>query len=339
MCKPKNSNFSKTEAIPLLPLHLLSQEEISELTRIFTNSTSYVDNSVFHQSNPHLRLFPKDFQVDVSDIERSWLMSMIGTVEAQPVPSKDKHRLTAHEVKTLFLQFNYARYVVYRLRKKTEISVCEARKLLRWQNISDTVRNKLCVANMSLVVSMAKNCHYVFRSDYADNVFPAGLEGLLLSINHYDIALGWAFSTYACRAIFTHFGRAIKDRMKSYRFTRKDDENDNTGRILTLDEICDGYSIEPVDLKELRRSELNREKEDMLTVVEYTMRSLDPRCRSVLKHCLGISKEAKELNRQLTLGEIGYIYNISRERVRQLKVRGILHIQKIIQKNQKLQLV
>ena len=332
MSKAKNKNWNRTENVPILPRRALSSIERVDLERIFRTPSAFVDHVKFHKPYHYSHLFPSSFHIDTSDVEKSWNETMHGD---NLIQQDNKRMLSSTETRTLFLQYNYARSIVFHLREKVKLSVLDARRLLHWQSVADTARNTICVMNLRLVVGVARQKGYCSRPDYVNSLFPAGQAGLLLSAYYFDISLGWAFSTYACRTIYTKFIEALEQNAEWYHRS-KDPE---AGRFLSLD--APDHEFEPLDIQRFKEVQQEEIKSHMLETLTKIMSELQlpSRFKAVLRHRLGISVQAKKLNRQLSLEEIGKIYKVSRERIRQMEAKTISRIKTVIAENRKMQLV
>jgi RNA polymerase primary sigma factor len=117
----------------------------------------------------------------------------------------DKHGtlLKADEERTLFLQMNYARFNIQRLRavllgpgpwRSSDIAEC-----LDWNQLYLDSRNTLVSANLGLVLSLAKRMAGS-GPEYSDRVSEGNLA-LLRAVHRYDCSFGFRFSTYAHRVI------------------------------------------------------------------------------------------------------------------------------------------
>jgi RNA polymerase primary sigma factor len=111
--------------------------------------------------------------------------------------------LKVGEERTLFLQMNYARFQVHRLRavllgpgpwRSGDIAEC-----LEWNQLYLDTRNTLVSANLGLVLSLAKRMAGS-GPEYSDRVSEGNLA-LLRAVHRYDCSFGFRFSTYAHRVI------------------------------------------------------------------------------------------------------------------------------------------
>ncbi len=81
--------------------------------------------------------------------------------------------------------------------------------LARIQNGDAIAREQFIVANMRLVLSVIKRFH--LKNHNEDDVFQAGMIGLIKSINNFDLSVGVKFSTYAVPMIIGEIKRFLRD--------------------------------------------------------------------------------------------------------------------------------
>ena len=121
----------------------------------------------------------------------------------QKVADKHGALLKADEERTLFLQMNYARFNLHRLRavllgpapwQSSDIAEC-----LEWNQLYLDTRNSIVAGNLGLVLSLAKRM-IGSGPEYSDRVSEGNLA-LLRAIHRYDCSFGFRFSTYAHRVI------------------------------------------------------------------------------------------------------------------------------------------
>lgn len=116
-------------------------------------------------------------------------------------------KLTARQEALLFLRYNYARLRLQRLIVEQRHRCCLSRavEMVVWHQRVLRSRAEVVRANMALVLAMAK------RANIPSVEFPElaseGNMALLRSIEKFDVARGFKFSTYACRAIIKAFNR------------------------------------------------------------------------------------------------------------------------------------
>jgi len=216
-------------------------------------------------------------------------------------------------------------------------------------------QNELIKANLRLVVSIAK--HYVGRGIMFIDLIQDGNMGLVKAVERFDYSKGYKFSTYATWWIRQEIIRSIADKSRTIRVSRQMVDYTNKllrisrelhqeyGREPTAQEIAKKMGIsankvreiikfaqEPVSLEtpigEEEDSHLSDFIEDNASqtpadIVEYkilkeeiadALKILTPREREIISLRFGFDDgEAR------TLEEIGQIYGLTRERIRQIE--------------------
>ncbi|MFP4356750.1 MAG: sigma-70 family RNA polymerase sigma factor [Phycisphaerae bacterium] len=115
--------------------------------------------------------------------------------------------LNKKDEQALFLQYNFARFTLGKLleaqaKRKT---ANRAKQMVMWYRRALNARSRLVRANMALVLAMAKRTR-IPNVEFSEMV-SEGNMALLRSVEKFDVARGFKFSTYACRAILKSFNR------------------------------------------------------------------------------------------------------------------------------------
>ena len=189
----------------------LSREDQARVDSILHDKYEYIDNELFDLPDDKAvdELFCKPDSVPRPDT--SWYQPvMSSTVTTTQGRAPGSVLLTAAQERVIFLQYNYARYRVCRLRDElldeAAIDPDQAREMLVWDDKAQALRDQIAQINLALVLAMAKRTR-LNEMDFGDMV-SEGNMALLRAIDKFDAGRGFKFSTYACRAILKAFSRA-----------------------------------------------------------------------------------------------------------------------------------
>lgn len=224
--------------------------------------------------------------------------------------------------------------------------------------------DRLVEANLRLVVSIAKK--YIYHNVSLMDLIQEGNMGLMKAVDRFEIERGFKFSTYATWWIRQSISRSISNNSKTIRIpvhvydtisrvkkVKREYQNEHgkepdietvskisgipisTLRLISL-YIDDTISLDKLigegnttiadsipDLRNSDPEDYNRTNELDEYIIEV-LDFLDEREQSIIKMRFGIECEEK------TLGEIGQILGITRERVRQIEKRAIKKLHDII---------
>ena len=198
---------------------------------------------------------------------------------------------------------NYLKYRVNKLRDTMDPAAAQAGDLKQLEDLHAAirqVRDRLIGCNTRLVASIAKK--HANQFDNLPELMSDGSISLMRAVEKFDFSRGNKFSTYATWAIMKNFARSIPDE-KTHR------ERYVTGH----DDMFEARPDVRTDEQEvLAQTELAKDKVSKLLEV------LDPRTRDIIRMRNGLDGSA-----EMTLEQIGQHFGITKERVRQINVRGM----------------
>jgi RNA polymerase primary sigma factor len=267
--------------------------------------------------------------------------------------------LTAEEEVSLARRIEVGVLAGERLALHPELDGKNKRELLWLSRDGDAAYQQFVCANLRLVVSIAKR--YAGRGLPIMDVIQEGNLGLVRAVEKFDYSIGNKFSTYATWWIRQSILRGIADSSRIIRIpvhtvekmdkldrVRRDLTNE-LGRTPTIEEVADSAQVTVAEVIKLAKSDHdtisfgipigddgNTELGDLIEdtdtpqpheSVEMDLRhddirrkldALPPRDATVIRLRFGL-----EGRQALTLDEVGELYGITRERVRQLETRSL----------------
>lgn len=203
------------------------------------------------------------------------------------------------------------------LKKYKPLTKAKEKRLLKQSKRGSTkAKNELLEANLKFVFDVAK--HYTGRGLSISELISEGNMGLLKAIDKFDDSKDVKFISYAVWWIRQAMSDAIK-KNKAINFVdiEPNENNDSTINNKLVDEEDESSSYNSLYSNEydekVKEITLNQK-----AVVGKIMKSLNERERDIIEYYYGINNK-KELN----LIDIGKKYNLTSERVRQIKSNAI----------------
>ena len=213
-----------------------------------------------------------------------------------PLLSKDQEQ-------HLFRKMNYLKHRLHKLGQQVDPARARVAELEEMEAIREEVkgvRDQLINCNQRLVYAQAKQ--RLGTGENIDDLVSDGNLSLMRAVEKFDYGRGYKFSTYATWAIMKNFARSIPD------------EKTHKQRYMTgHDDLFDAKADVRTDEQEvLAAADAARAR------VSRLLDHLDPRTREVIRMRTGLDGAA-----EMTLEQIGQHFGITKERVRQINVRGM----------------
>ncbi len=296
-----------TEAV----LRGLAPEDEVLLNRLINEVADYVDDPDFTKRNIERALFGTEAKL-VGRLATRFIERAEPIIDAvcagERVPT-----LTHAQERYVFMRFNYARRQVARIlaaHSGRRLTAAAVRRLLAWGHRALTTRGVIVRLNLPLVLAMAKRTK-LSNVDF-NEMISEGNMALLRSVEKFDCARGYKFSTYSCRAILKSFSR-VAMRASRYRGTFPTEFDPAMERSDYVEKQRDGVEKDCVDeLKEIFLCNLAG-----LSEVE----------RTVIRERFALGKPAiGDLPQPKTLEQVGHIIGVTKERVRQIQNNALKKI-------------
>jgi len=299
----------------------LSREDEQLLVQIMSCEQDFIPSPEFEEEGAEDRIYSKGGEIPKPDT--TWyhpVMDDLSTARNRTVKSAQQVILTGAQEKILFHQFNYARFRIQRIQRDVwsgdskQPSPEQAQEVLQWYRISDRIREQIAETNLALVLAMAKRTR-MSEVDFADLV-SEGNMALLRAVDKFDAGRGYKFSTYACRAILKAFSRqGMKLSKYRQRFPTDFDPK-----------------LEKSNFLETKRSTFEKDAaEEVKRIVMENRADLSDVERTVIEHRFGL--EAGEIEKPMTLEQVGQIIGVTKERVRQIQNKAMEKIRLQLEAN------
>jgi len=211
--------------------------------------------------------------------------------------------LTKEQEQHMFRKMNFLKHVLHKFQETidpTRAKVSELRQVESLREQIKDARDVLINCNQRLVYAQAKQ--RLAMGESIDDLVSDGNISLMRAVEKFDYGRGFKFSTYATWAIMKNFARSIPDAQ-----THK--QRYVTGHEAVFDAKED---VRTDEQEVLAAADAARSR------VNHLLDHLDSRTREVIRMRIGLDGA-----QEMTLEQIGQHFGITKERVRQINVRGM----------------
>lgn len=300
--QPIVAKFEPT-ARHLASLNGLTDDQKSLVLEAVTVNLDYVKNDLFKKASAERELFEEGMAIRAAST--SWYHPMMDDeLIAQSAPSSSL--LTTEQEKHIFLRYNYARSRAQAAVKKFKLQPGKqaAREVAAWYGRVRQNREIITQANLALVLAMAKRTR-MSEVDFGELV-SEGNMALLRAVEKFDIARGFKFSTYACRAILKAFSRiAMKNSRYRQAFPAEFDP-----------------TMEKSNYQETRRADVEQDAvEELQRIIGENRAQLSDVEKTVIQARFAVN-QGQDAS-AMTLEEVGRVIGVTKERVRQIQNKAL----------------
>lgn len=223
--------------------------------------------------------------------------------------------------------------------------------LIAGKKVYDDSRDKMIISNLRLVISIANK--YQGRGMELIDLIQEGNVGLIRAVEKFNFRLGFKFSTYATWWIRQGMTRAIADKAATVRLpvhlreqinkyiSEKELLQRKHGREATSQELADSLLVTPNKIQQLEILIMSGEPSDSniqdcddgsLFICPEDMVIIDNRNYHIKKILEGLKDKEKKIlelrfgiedDKDFTLEEVGKVYGVTRERIRQIESKSL----------------
>ncbi|MCC6425691.1 MAG: sigma-70 family RNA polymerase sigma factor [Phycisphaerales bacterium] len=159
-----------------------------------TISQEFIDSPEFHRPDAERRIFSDPPAIPQPDI--SWYFA------SEVRKPRRSHLLTADQERTLFLQYNYARWMYV-------VVASSDAEASRWLRVANERKRMLVEYNLALVLAMVVRFVGKNHPEFDDLVCEGNMR-LVRAVERFEVDRGYKFSTYACRGIINQVIRCLQ---------------------------------------------------------------------------------------------------------------------------------
>lgn len=309
--------------------------DLKELTLLSANEEIEFANSLNDLKSQMISLFfdYKPFKIIISDLQtkpndylnisfiNESIIKELKTINKMPKRSLRKY------VCTLPWRWEFIEEYILEY-KNADTTIKQKNTLQRYLDQVIIVRNKFAEGNLRLVIDTLKKLKITgFGNSLSyEDLIQEGNLGLLKSINKFDPSKGLRFSTYSVWWICQAIVRAIADKGRLIRLPvhlqTKESRKSNTfpnqivvsldDPVLETEDLIIADSIpSPIEIfKQVGDNEIRNK-------VLIKLSKFAPREEKIMQMYFGFD------DRPYTLDEIGIVFGVTRERIRQIKSRTL----------------
>jgi len=306
-----NSTLSVAKPPTESVIKSLNVEDQVLLTRLLTEPAFYVDHPDFGNKSVERKLFGA--AAKLADRYGTRFLESPDEITDAVMAGERVPTLSHDQERHLFMRYNYARRQTSKILAANagkSLSAAETRQLLAWGHRALSSRAVIVRVNLPLVLAMAKRTR--LSSIDFNEMISEGNMALLRSVEKFDCAKGFKFSTYSCRAILKSFSR-VAMRASRYR-----------GKFPTEFDP----SMERSDFLDKKRANVKSDcVSELKDILIANVAGLSDVERTVITERFAIGKpDIDDEAAPKTLEQVGRIIGVTKERVRQIQNKALKKI-------------
>ncbi len=298
----------------------LSDEDRATAQRVLTGKYDCMTSPVFNDPDEVEKLMSGTNRVPQVDI--GWYVPVLERFNDAMPTTLTNTLFTSAQERTIFQQYNYCRHRVMTYRQahqRKALSLKAVKDMLTWHAKAQDYRSQIAGGNLALVLAMIKRMR-LNDFDFADLISEGNLA-LLRAIDKFDVARGFKFSTYACRAIIKAFSRfaSRRGRQRQYFPVEFDPEMEKSDQVERKNEQAELESVE--ELRQIIRTNAA----DLSPMEQQILAQRFAVIMPAVSDAPGGNSEffATHQARPLTLNQVGDLIGLTKERVRQIQNKAM----------------
>jgi RNA polymerase primary sigma factor len=220
---------------------------------------------------------------------------------------------TPEQERDIFRRYNYVKFKADRLRKKLDVTNAGDGELSQIESLlaeSERLKNEILRANLRLVVSIARR--HVGRASCFFEVVSDGNLSLMRAVEKFDYARGFKFSTYASWAIMRNYARSIPEQMYQ------------AAKLVTGSDEALAFAAAP------DTASRDTVVEGARHLIQKGLNLLTARERDIVVRHYGLDERGEPM----TLDQIGGMFGVTKERVRQIERKAIAKLREALGEGQ-----
>ena len=209
----------------------------------------------------------------------------------------------------MFRRYTYVKFKADQLRKKLDGTRADDSQLSEIEGLlaeAERLKNEILRANLRLVVSIARR--HVGRSSCFFEVVSDGNLSLMRAVEKFDYSRGFKFSTYASWAIMRNYARSIPEQMYQ------------AAKLVTGSD--DALAIAPAPDTSSQETVI----EGARHLIQKGLGFLSERERDIVVRHYGLAEGGEPM----TLDQIGGLFGVTKERVRQIERKAIAKLRQAL---------